>query len=212
MDYLAENASLVQELSQDCAFDCAFAADQNQCLIDCLSQQLALSEDCLQCNSNQIQCVLGNCALACLFPNSEACQNCIESNCLPPYFTCIGDEDQDGYTEAGGDCNTQDAAVYPGAPDEEGDGTDQNCDGGDGMVGMEEWTASLPFTLARQGEWYCVQWKEPKGTVMLYRADGRLLLRTEGTKGEECTRIPQGEILFWKYCNGQKQKRGKVLE
>ncbi len=55
-------------------------------------------------------------------------------------------------------------------------------------------------------------WKEPKGTVMLYRADGRLLLRTEGTKGEECTRIPQGEILFWKYCNGQKQKRGKVLE
>ena len=41
------------------------------------------------------------------------------------------DDDGDGFTENRGDCNDQDATIYPGAPEICGDGIDQNCDGRD---------------------------------------------------------------------------------
>lgn len=211
VDYLAANASLVQDLSQDCAFDCALAANQDQCLIGCLSQQLALSDTCLQCNATQIQCVLANCALACLFPNSEACQNCIESNCLPPYFVCIGDEDQDGYTEAGGDCNNQDASVYPGAPDEEGDGVDQNCDGSDGTVGIGKNTASQPFRLQTRGGVLCIEKELPFALYLYSGMDGSLLLSLEAHQDRDCLLLSSGRLLFWAMETERGWKRGKVM-
>ncbi|MCB9743592.1 MAG: hypothetical protein H6740_13410 [Alphaproteobacteria bacterium] len=40
------------------------------------------------------------------------------------------DKDGDGWTIADGDCDDDDASVYPGAPEEsETDGWDQDCDG-----------------------------------------------------------------------------------
>ncbi|MCB9763589.1 MAG: hypothetical protein H6739_27725 [Alphaproteobacteria bacterium] len=40
------------------------------------------------------------------------------------------DADGDGWTIAEGDCDDNDASVYPGAPEEsDTDGWDQNCDG-----------------------------------------------------------------------------------
>ena len=41
------------------------------------------------------------------------------------------DWDADGVTEAAGDCDDLDAAVFPGATDACGDGVDADCDGGD---------------------------------------------------------------------------------
>lgn len=48
-------------------------------------------------------------------------------------ITSIGDNDGDGYFPPD-DCDDNDASVHPGAPDQAGDGIDQNCDGIDGTV------------------------------------------------------------------------------
>ena len=50
-------------------------------------------------------------------------------------LTVDDDADNDGYSIDGADadCNDNDATVYPGADDPEGDGIDQNCDGIDGV-------------------------------------------------------------------------------
>ena len=43
------------------------------------------------------------------------------------------DADDDGFTEEEGDCDDDDAAVFPGAEDVCGDGVDQDCDGADAV-------------------------------------------------------------------------------
>ena len=88
--YLAENQALLAEVSQGCAFSCIFSFNQDQCLLDCLSQDILVSEGCLACSVAQINCVTDNCALQCINANSQACQDCIEQNCMPNYFECIG--------------------------------------------------------------------------------------------------------------------------
>lgn len=152
VEYLAQNADLVQELSQSCAFDCILASDQEQCVIECMAAELEVSKGCLQCNAYQVACVLDNCAAACIFPNSQACLNCIEQNCLPDYFVCIGDDDMDGFTEAGGDCNNQDPGINPAAVEVPNDGVDQDCDGNDLITTIDElqvdiqgWIPGMPL-------------------------------------------------------------------
>ena len=46
------------------------------------------------------------------------------------------DDDQDGYTENQGDCNDQNADIYPGADEICGDNIDQDCDGQDEACGQ----------------------------------------------------------------------------
>jgi len=53
-------------------------------------------------------------------------------------MACYGapfiDNDHDGFDGNYEDCNDNDAATHPGAPDSKGDGVDQNCDGVDGIA------------------------------------------------------------------------------
>jgi hypothetical protein len=49
----------------------------------------------------------------------------------PSPFDPVDDFDKDGFTEEDGDCNDQDATIFPGAEDYCGDGIDQDCDGTD---------------------------------------------------------------------------------
>lgn len=43
-----------------------------------------------------------------------------------------------GYVTNNGDCDDTNAAIYPGADDQTGNGIDENCDGVDGVLGIEE--------------------------------------------------------------------------
>ncbi len=53
------------------------------------------------------------------------------------------DADGDGVSFVEGDCNDEDASIYPNAPDEVGDNIDQNCDGTDGVDSDEDGLASV---------------------------------------------------------------------
>ncbi|MCP4352436.1 MAG: hypothetical protein GY795_43810 [Desulfobacterales bacterium] len=50
------------------------------------------------------------------------------------------DEDGDGYSVRGRDCNDSDTAIHPDAAEICGDGTDQNCDGSDSDCGDPDFT------------------------------------------------------------------------
>jgi len=70
----------------------------------------------------------GTCGNAC--GANESCQN---GQCV---FYCA-DADGDGFQDVncgGTDCNDNNDTIYPGAPDQCGDGVDQNCDGTDECV------------------------------------------------------------------------------
>ncbi len=43
--------------------------------------------------------------------------------------TAYADDDGDGFSELGGDCDDDNPARNPGLPELEGDGIDNNCDG-----------------------------------------------------------------------------------
>lgn len=83
---------------------------------------------------------------------AEVCDDEIDQDCNGRDLSCgslSGDADADGYLsfEAGGtDCNDNDAAAYPGAPEVCGDARDQDCDGRDAVLGVDEGCSVLPPT------------------------------------------------------------------
>lgn len=71
---------------------------------------------------------------------TEVCGDGIDQDCDGSDLPCdtpegASDIDRDGFTEAEGDCDDDDGAVYPGAYDICEDGIDQDCDGVDPVCG-----------------------------------------------------------------------------
>ena len=67
---------------------------------------------------------------------AEICGDGIDQDCDGSDLECMPDpndvdDDGDGYTENEGDCNDNDATIFPGAIEICGDGIDQDCDGSD---------------------------------------------------------------------------------
>ena len=101
------------------------------CLVECYTQ-VGLSEPCATCLVEYQLCVGIECAVCATDPNSPECILCRQTTgCDSAYSACSGlqDIDSDGYF-APFDCDDNNAAVYPDAP--EGctiDGLDNDCDG-----------------------------------------------------------------------------------
>ena len=103
---------------------------------------------------------------------------------MDDYFICIGDEDRDGFTEAGGDCNNQDPEINPAAEEIPNDGIDQDCDGEDLITSVEEISQSLGWIPGQP---------QPQSVVRMdcYSLDGRLIC----TSPEEFNSLPNGIYL-----------------
>jgi hypothetical protein len=89
------------------------------------SELTANSGDCNDSNAS----VYPGAAEICGDGIDNNCNGSIDDGCAPDPKDV--DDDGDGFTETDGDCNDNNATIYPGAIEICGDGIDQDCNGGD---------------------------------------------------------------------------------
>eukprot|EP00475_Leptophrys_vorax_P030541 TRINITY_DN4584_c0_g1_i1.p1 TRINITY_DN4584_c0_g1~~TRINITY_DN4584_c0_g1_i1.p1 ORF type:complete len:604 (+),score=118.35 TRINITY_DN4584_c0_g1_i1:1158-2969(+) len=65
-------------------------ASGEACAINDIVSTTGLTHDCATCWGNLGECTLAGCALQCLNPKSQACEDCSRSKCFPAAQTCTG--------------------------------------------------------------------------------------------------------------------------
>lgn len=153
---LCDSATMTDIAISSAGLSCAFNPDPSGCFFDEASVLLpTMSSGCIDCFAQQANCALNNCATICAFGSSEACDECIYSNCQASFEACaeIVDMDNDGENNIC-DCDDNNPLQYPGAPGTN-QGIDNNCNGlmevsemgevgcptdlsGDGLVGAAD--------------------------------------------------------------------------
>ena len=160
---LCDSATMTDIAISSAGLSCAFDTDPAGCFIEEATILLpTMSAGCIDCFSQQANCALNNCATICAFGSSEACDDCIYSNCQTSFEACaeIVDQDNDGENNIC-DCDDNNPLQYPGAPGTN-QGIDNNCNGlmevsemaelgcpadlsGDGIVGAADLVIFLGF-------------------------------------------------------------------
>lgn len=181
VDMLTADPAGATQIATNCFSSCLTSFDQEACMAECLQTAYPnTSAECLSCGVDQVDCVLSNCAFACLNANSPACQQCVLENCSQGFLNCIGDSDGDGFTQDGGDCNDQDPFVNPLMYDIPNDGIDQDCDGMDFTVGLAEQTGpESPKMYYLEGQGLVVELDRGMASLKMYDLTGRMVRAPE---------------------------------
>ncbi|MFM7007180.1 MAG: MopE-related protein [Flavobacteriales bacterium] len=85
-----------------------------------------------------------------------------------------------GYATLTGDCDDSDNSVYPGATDAEGNGIDENCDGVDGVLGIQGLTFTAALAPNPTTAMVAVQLSQAiNGLVTITDLKGKILLQQD---------------------------------
>ena len=85
-----------------------------------------------------------------------------------------------GYATLTGDCDDSDNTVYPGASDAEGNGIDENCDGVDGVLGVQNLAFTAQLAPNPTTAMVAVQLSQAiNGLVTITDLKGRILLQQD---------------------------------
>ena len=85
-----------------------------------------------------------------------------------------------GYATLTGDCDDSDNTVYPGATDAEGNGIDENCDGVDGVLGVQNLAFTAQVAPNPTSDLIAVQLSQAiNGLVTISDLKGRILLQQD---------------------------------
>jgi len=127
---LCDSATQVDIATSSAGLDCAFDPDPAGCfIVEATILLPTMSAGCIDCFSQQADCVLDNCATICAFGSTDACDACVYENCQVSFEACAGIVDMDNDTHNNiCDCDDANPFQYPGAPGTN-QGIDNNCNG-----------------------------------------------------------------------------------
>ncbi len=127
---LCDSATQVDIATSAAGLDCAFDPDPAGCfIVEATILLPTMSAGCIDCFSQQADCVLDNCATICAFGSTAACDACVYENCQDSFEACAGIVDMDNDTHNNiCDCDDANPFQYPGAPGTN-QGIDNNCNG-----------------------------------------------------------------------------------
>ncbi len=84
---LATIGSNLQNLVQGCAQN---NLEQEPATKNCIKQMTMLSDGCVTCFDNNVQCAAQHCLGQCIVGMSSMCTMCLHTNCTPAFNTCSG--------------------------------------------------------------------------------------------------------------------------
>ena len=71
LDYICQKNEYVQAVSLDCGIACLNEGEE--CLVACMTEQLAVTNNCIGCFGDQVTCIVANCFRECAFGSEEDC-------------------------------------------------------------------------------------------------------------------------------------------
>eukprot|EP00041_Stephanoeca_diplocostata_P008308 m.121919 g.121919 ORF g.121919 m.121919 type:complete len:213 (+) comp17269_c0_seq54:49-687(+) len=87
--FKATKTSMKKDI-QSCLIGCKLKGGSKSCVVECINNDVGLSEGCAGCWYDEGQCTLNRCLKDCLNPSSDKCAKCSEDKCFPDCVVCSG--------------------------------------------------------------------------------------------------------------------------